>query len=66
MFEDMKHILTIGLAIMLSLTALAQSNVTQFLGIPIDGTKSAMIQKLKNKGYGLLCFVLCESWAYIE
>lgn len=26
-------------------------DVTTFLGIPIDGTKNAMIQKLKNKGF---------------
>lgn len=29
----------------------AQKDVTKFLGIPIDGTKQAMIQKLKAKGF---------------
>lgn len=29
----------------------AQKDVTQFLGIPVDGAKSEMIQKLKEKGY---------------
>ena len=29
----------------------AQKDVTKFLGIPVDGTKSAMIQKLKAKGF---------------
>lgn len=29
----------------------AQSEVTKFLGIPVDGTKSAMIEKLKAKGF---------------
>lgn len=29
----------------------AQKDVTQFLGIPIDGNKSEMIQKLKDKGF---------------
>ncbi|MCM1079666.1 MAG: hypothetical protein NC344_10315 [Bacteroidales bacterium] len=29
----------------------AQKEVTKFLGIPVDGTKSAMIQKLKEKGF---------------
>lgn len=29
----------------------AQKNVTQFLGIPVDGTKYEMIQKLKEKGF---------------
>lgn len=28
-----------------------QKDVTKFLGIPIDGTKTAMIQKLKAKGF---------------
>lgn len=47
----MKRILTFGLAVMISIAAVAQKNVTQFMGIPIDGTKSAMIQKLKAKGF---------------
>lgn len=29
----------------------AQKDVTQFLGIPVDGSKSEMISKLKAKGY---------------
>lgn len=29
----------------------SQKDVTQFLGIPIDGNKMAMIQKLKEKGF---------------
>ncbi len=29
----------------------AQNDVTKFLGIPVDGTKSEMIQKLKQKGF---------------
>ncbi len=29
----------------------AQKDVTQFLGIPVDGTKSEMIKKLKEKGF---------------
>jgi hypothetical protein len=29
----------------------AQKDVTQFLGIPVDGSKSEMIQKLKDKEY---------------
>lgn len=34
-----------------SMTATAQKEVTKFLGIPVDGTKSSMIQKLKAKGF---------------
>ena len=29
----------------------AQEDVTKFLGIPVDGSKSEMIQKLKAKGF---------------
>lgn len=39
------------MTIFISSYALAQKHVTEFLGIPIDGSKSAMIQKLKNKGF---------------
>lgn len=34
-----------------SMTATAQKEVTKFLSIPVDGTKSSMIQKLKAKGF---------------
>jgi hypothetical protein len=47
----MKQILCIVLALMIAFAATAQKNVTQFLGIPVDGTKTAMMQKLKAKGY---------------
>lgn len=47
----MKRILVLGMVMILSLATVAQNNVTKFLGIPVDGTKSAMIQKLKAKGY---------------
>lgn len=47
----MKRLLFFSFALMLELTCLAQKDVTKFLGIPVDGTKSAMIQKLKDKGF---------------
>ena len=47
----MKQILTLGLALMLAFAASAQKDVTKFLGIPVDRSKSAMIQKLKAKGF---------------
>lgn len=47
----MKRITIICMTIFISSYALAQKHVTEFLGIPIDGSKSAMIQKLKNKGF---------------
>lgn len=37
----------------LPVTLFAQKDVTQFLGIPVDGSKSVMIQKLKDKGFTL-------------
>lgn len=37
--------------LVLSATLYAQKEVTKFLGIPVDGTKAAMIQKLKAKGF---------------
>ena len=47
----MKKILSILILLMTSLTLFAQKDVTQFLGIPIDGFKPEMIKKLKAKGY---------------
>jgi hypothetical protein len=35
----------------------AQKDVTQFLGIPVDGSKSEMIQKLKSKGYTISPYI---------
>lgn len=47
----MKKLLTLAAAILFSGAVCAQNDVTKFLGIPVDGTKSEMIQKLKEKGY---------------
>lgn len=46
----MKHLI-LSLLILLPFVTNAQKDVTKFLGIPIDGTKSEMIQKLKAKGF---------------
>lgn len=35
----------------MTLTTYAQKDVTKFMGIPVDGTKAEMIQKLKSKGF---------------
>lgn len=37
--------------LMYSLTMLAQKDITNFMGIPVDGFKKDMIQKLKAKGF---------------
>lgn len=47
----MKKLLSFLVMLMLSTALHAQRNVTKFLGIPVDGTKASMIQKLKNKGF---------------
>ena len=46
----MKRILLL-LLLITSTSVFAQKEVTKFLGIPVDGYKSEMIQKLKAKGY---------------
>ncbi len=49
---NMKRIVIYMMTALLAVCAIAQTpDVTQFLGIPIDGTKSEMIQKLKAKGF---------------
>jgi len=47
----MKIVYILLLYILFPLWGIAQNDVTQFLGIPIDGTKSEMIYKLKSKGF---------------
>lgn len=46
----MKKVL-LTLLLLVSAASYAQNEVTKFLGIPVDGYKSEMIQKLKAKGY---------------
>ena len=40
-----------ALSLLFSMSVYAQKDVTQFLGIPVDGSKWMMIQKLKEKGF---------------
>ena len=47
----MKKLLTFAMYLIIAVTMFAQNDVTQFLGIPVDGTKSEMIRKLKAKGF---------------
>ena len=47
----MKRLFTILFSLMLTVTLLAQNNVTTFLGIPVDGSKAEFIQKLMDKGF---------------
>lgn len=47
----MKRIIITLVVAAVTLCANAQRDVTKFLGIPVDGSKSEMIQKLKAKGF---------------
>lgn len=47
----MKKILSVLMLLLLSISIYAQQNVTKFLGIPVDGSKAAMIQELRAKGF---------------
>ncbi len=47
----MKKLISIAILLIFSLSTYAQQEVTKFLGIPVDGSKTQMIQKLKAKGF---------------
>ncbi len=47
----MKLILSIITSLLLSFGVYAQSDVTKFLGIPVDGSKKEMVKALKKKGF---------------
>lgn len=47
----MKKLIFTLLISFFALNAVAQKDVTKFLGIPVDGTKAEMIRKLKAKGF---------------
>jgi hypothetical protein len=49
--KNLKKIEMVFILFILSVVSYAQKDVTQFLGIPIDGFKPEMIQKLKSKGF---------------
>lgn len=49
----LKSFILISMQFVLSVSLYAQKDVTQFLGIPVDGYKPEMIKKLKDKGYSI-------------
>ncbi len=51
MSRIMNIFLLICMQLLLSVSVYAQKDITQFLGIPIDGYKPEMIKKLKDKGF---------------
>jgi hypothetical protein len=51
MISNLKISVTFFFLFFLSIGLFAQKDVTQFLGISVDGSKSEMIEKLKSKGF---------------
>lgn len=47
----MKKVLLSFVLCCISIVGMAQTDVTKFLGIPVDGNKSDMMRKLKSKGF---------------
>lgn len=47
----MKYLLSIIIVFFLYIDMYAQSNVTTFLGIPVDGSKKEVVKALKKKGF---------------
>ena len=47
----MKKILLFLMLCFISIFGMAQTDVTKFLGIPVDGSKIEMIRKLRTKGF---------------
>lgn len=51
MNKNFKRLLIIWTQLLMSVTLYAQKDVTQFLDIPVDGYKTEVIKKLKDKGF---------------
>lgn len=47
----MKQLLLLILSLFINVSVFAQTDVTKFLGIPVDGPKSKMVKALKAKGF---------------
>ena len=47
----MKKVLLFLVLCCVTIGSVAQTDVTKFLGIPVDGNKSEMVRKLKSKGF---------------
>ena len=46
-----RFLLSLTMLFVVSMMMCAQTEVTKFLGIPVDGSKSEMMRKLKKKGF---------------
>lgn len=51
MDANFKKLFTVYFLFIIPVVLIAQKDVTQFLGIPVDGSKAVMIEKLKSKGF---------------
>lgn len=51
-----KFLLAITTMLLFVVNVSAQHDVTKFLGIPVDGSKVEMIEKLKEKGYKIISY----------
>lgn len=51
MDKNLKKAVWLFMLLIISVSSYAQKDVTQFLSIPVDGSKSEMIKKLKAKGF---------------
>lgn len=47
----MRKLILLTFLFIYSISLIARNDITKFLGIPINGTKSEMIKKLKDKGF---------------
>lgn len=47
----MKRLFTVVMLLLCLVTVQGQEDITRFLGIPVDGSKSEMVRKLKAKGF---------------
>ena len=47
----MRKLFFTALLLVMILSAYAQQDITKFMGIPVDGSKSEMIKKLEKKGF---------------
>lgn len=51
MIRNFKNLVTVFILFIIPIALFAQNDVTQFLGIPVDGNKIELIEKLKSKGF---------------
>lgn len=54
MSSNLKISVSFLFLLILPIALFAQKDVTQFLGIPVDGYKSDMIKKLQDRGYNII------------